>query len=229
MITQNATTISSGMQTFMQSALANAISSGQNISTPPNISAPKSGTSILLRKIHLKSSTDYNWSGPDAQGWYDMSYSSYGMTITEKVRYQDTTIEYVYDVEYHQADADYSYILTTKYTRYTRNKQVLYKGYNDIKLETFGTVISSAEWRFDFVDYDPNTGAGNYDWSWGSNSLGASIVPYHHALNVYAYDKGNHLLHVKVTWDDGAGIYVLGSWEYDTPWVPVTMPEIPAH
>ena len=129
-------------------------------------------------------------------------------------------------------DDSYSCVYETEYTRHTKNKKVLYEGYADMHIKTFGNNnISDVEWKFEFTDWDPKTGAGNYNWYWGASSLGGNPVPYHRFLNIIATANNSlfvtegQTLHVKVTWYDGS--IELGSFEYDTDWKPVEMPEMP--
>jgi len=225
-VQSSATSISSQLQLFMNSTLIQAAGSGQNIPQPPQV--PSSALNALLNSTPLKSGA-LGWVGPDADGWYSMSYSGI-YTYTYKVRYKDSTITCITSFNYSGGDGSYSNTTTTQYTRYTKNKKVLWKGSCDLKINAFGdNDISNLEWDFLFNDWDPTTGAGTYDWYWGVTSLGGGTVPYHRYLNIISTGTGVTPLnlHVKVTWYDDGGVQV-GSFEYNTSWTPIDMPAWPS-
>jgi len=219
------------IQSFMLGALSKAAQSGVTITEPPSVTSAK----IELSKATRLKSTNgpYDWTGPDADGWYTMSYKSYGFTYTNKIRCKDSTLTSIYSIEWSGAEGSYSNVTETQYTKYTKNHKVFWKGFTDYKIKTFGdNDISDAEWKFEFYDWNPQTGAGIYDWYCGAHSLGGSYEPYHRYLNIIATEKGSgafvgdtNLLHVKVTWYDGS--VSVGTFEYDSTWEPVEMPETP--
>jgi hypothetical protein len=229
-VTTSATDISSKLQSWMGQILTQAADSGKTIEKAPSLYALAGGPLGGFFSSKLKSGSNYTWTGPDASGWYIYTYVNTGYyTCTEKVRYKDSTITCIVSYEYNGADGNFSDVITTEYTHYTKNKKVLWKGYCDITIKTFGDLdISNVEWKFAFTDWDPATGAGTYDWYWSGNSLGGNSVPYHRYLNIIATDRGTipSSLHVKITWYDNGGVSV-GSWEYNTTWTPVDMPDLP--
>jgi len=98
-VTSSASTMSIELQTFMQSALTQAMLSGKTIGDYPDIPASsKSGASALLKGVFFKSGGN-NWSVPDAEGLYSMSYTGL-YTYTYKVRYKDSTITCITSFNY---------------------------------------------------------------------------------------------------------------------------------
>jgi hypothetical protein len=229
-VSTKSSAVFSDIQSFMFNALSVAADSGIFINQPPTTSAKTE----LLKAFSTKSATGGtgDWYGPDHDGWYIKSWKSLGYTYTYKIRCKDTTMTNITSIEYSGGDGSYSNVYTTQYTRYMKNKVYLWKGYADWKISSFGdNDISDVTWRFEFNDWNPKTGAGVYDWFWGAHSLGGGDVPYGRFLNIIATDGGsslfpstNNLLHVKVTWYDG--IVEVGSFDYDTTWTPVEMPEV---
>jgi hypothetical protein len=230
-VVSSSTVISGKLQSLMTTTLTDAALGGQSIESAPDVNAGAASAVVqMLKSNKMKSSG--NWTGPDASGWftYTFSYTSI-YTYTQKIRYKDSTITCINSTEYNGADGSFSFVTTTELTHYTKNKIVLWKGYSDITYKTFGNSdISNIEWKFVFTDWNPNTGAGTYDWFWSANSLGGNPVPYHRYLNIIALDRGTtpSTLHVKITWYDDGGVQV-GTWEYNTSWswAPVDMSGIP--
>jgi len=222
-VVEGASTISTKIQSVMLSTLAAAADSGFSTGSVPSLEAKK------FAGASLKSTADFNWIGPDAQGWYYRRYTSLGYDYSEKVRLRDT-IDYVLTINANNDGDTYSSTTTTQYIKYTKNKKVLYKGFSDWQIKTFGNnSISSLEWKIVFSDWDPATGAGIYDWYWGvSVNSGGDTVPYHRYLNMIATTDGMQpsWIDVKVTFYDEGGMEIW-KFEYATTWVPVEMPETP--
>jgi len=221
--------VSTEILTFFSLQLSVALDSGAIITNPPESSGKSAKSAIPNAKV-LKEVQLYDWVGPDADGWYTKTYNSLGYTYTESYKAKDSTVWYKFDIEYHGGDGDYSNETVTTYTRYHKGHQILYLGDSDWKIHTFGdNDISDLEYDFKFNDWDPNTGAGVYDWYWGCTSLGGDPVPYHRYLNIISTDIGGNppMLHNKITWYDDGGVEV-GSWEFDTYWYTVDMPTIPS-
>ncbi len=206
------------MQSMMLLSLSAAADSGYDTGEVPDLGKKKSG---LVSNLG-----NYTWSGPDAQGWYTRSMDGV-YKYSEKVRYRDT-IDYIMTIEYSGADGSYKNQTTTKYIKYTKNGKELYKGFSRWTVNASGyNDISRFEWRIDFVDWNPRTNAGTYDWYWGvSENSGGETIPLYRYEHLIATDTTNSWLHVKTTWydEDGSEIW---EFEYDTPWEPVIMPEIP--
>jgi len=222
-VSEKSTSTFASIQTFMLGALMSAADSGIMITAPPSETSAKAEMSKIVKLKNAEG--PYDWFGPDADGWYTKTWKSYGYTYTEKIRCKDTTMTNILSIEYSGGDGHYSNVYETQYTKYTRNKIALWKGYADWKISTFGNSdISDVRWRFEFNDWSPQTGAGIYDWYFEAHSLGGDPVPYQRFLNLVAYEKGNGLLHVKIRWYDNSA--EVGSWEYDTSWEPVEMPEM---
>jgi hypothetical protein len=229
-VSTKTTQIFSKIESLMLGVFSAAADSGVNISQPTTPSTNKNAFFNVTSKKSAVGNMD--WSGPDADGWYYRSWEGI-YKYTEKIRCKDTTLTHIISTEYNGGDGSYSSVYETQFTRYTKNKHVLWEGYSDWKVKTFGdNNISDSEWKFDFTDWDPNTGAGVYDWYWASTSLGGDPVPYHRFLNIIATPNRTSFLDdktglsVKVTWYDDGGVEV-GEFEYDTDWTPVEMPENP--
>jgi hypothetical protein len=219
-------TVFTGLQTFMNNALDSAILSGMKITTPVSSSVQ----SNLSKAIAIQKSANGpgSWFGPDADGWYTETYQSSGFTYTNKVKCKDSTMTSIFSMEYNGADGRFSYVYETQLTEYTKNKVALWKGYSDWKISNYGdNEISDARWTFNFSDWNSKTGAGYYDWWCGSHSLGGDSQAYKRFMSVMAFEKGYlnslPLLHIKLTWYDGAYEY---SYEYDSTWTPVDMPDM---
>lgn len=212
-VSEQAMEVTSTVQNFMNSTLSVAFDSGYFVQ-PPSVSSKKSTGST--------GSTD--WMGPDANGWYVKYWESYGYNYTERVRYGDT-IDYELKFEYHGGDGSFSNITRTQLIRYEKDGKTLYKGYSDWKMSSSGySDMSTVEWKMTYSDWNPQTGAGNFDWYWGVID-GMDSVPLYRYLSVTARESGD-ILRVKVT------IYAEGneevwSFEYETPINPVDMPELP--
>jgi hypothetical protein len=217
-ITSGATSLSAAVQDVMFTHISVAADSGMYISYP-DMSGKKS-----TRPDNGVKKTSAGWSGPDANGWYTNHWEG-TYNYTERVRCCDTIVEYEYTISYDGADGSYESKNSTQYTRYTRNGKTYYKGFWDWTVSNSGyNDISEVHWKMAFNDWNPLTGAGDFDWSWGANSNGGNDVPFYRYLNVLATDAGNEWLHVKITFYDGN----TESWsfDYDTPWSPVEMPEL---
>lgn len=230
-VASNGLSITTQLESFMLQSLSVAADSGLTVTAPPSVPTDTSGKSATLKIRSLKNSQDYNWEGPDLNGWYTVEYNSLGYTITEKLKFTDTTVTYIFDTEYTGSEGSFSYIITTYYEKYIQNKIVLYRGYSDMKENSDGySNISNVEWEFKFDGWNPSTGAGVYDWYWSATSLGGDPVAWHRYLNIIATEilySNPPMLHEKITWYDNSGAYA-GEWEFDTSWTPVVMPEIPS-
>jgi hypothetical protein len=165
------------------------------------------------------------WTGPDANGWYTYTWEYEGLyDYTEKVRCNDTIVEYEYKISYHGGDGSYDNTTRILYRKYEENGKELYRGYWDWTLSTFGDLdISNVHWQMTFEDWDPTSGAGIFDWYWGATSNG-NTVPYYRYLNVSATDAGDEWLNIRITFYDGST--PIWSFEYTSPWEPVEMPDL---
>jgi hypothetical protein len=177
----------------------------------------------------LKSSLNANsegWTGPDANGWYTYTWEYQGLyDYRERVRCNDSIVEYEYTISYEGGDGSYENTTHTLYQKYEENGKELYKGYWDWTISTFGdNDISDVHWQMKFEDWDPMSGAGVYDWFWGASSNGGNDVPFYRYLNVTATDAGDEWLNVRITFYDGST--AVWSFEYTSPWSPVEMPDL---
>lgn len=215
---QGAMQISTGVQTFVLSAMSEAAQDGFD-GTVPSLDSKKKASGV-------KGVNDYSWRGPDADGWYTRSMSG-TYDYYERIRFRDT-IDYIMIISYDGADGSYENTTTTRFIKYTENQKVLYKGYSDWEIYSSGySGTYDLEWKIKFDDWNPETSAGTYDWYWGvSQNSGGETVPYHRFEHLTATETTNGWLHCHVLFYDEGNIKIW-DFEYDTPWVPVIMPELP--
>jgi len=213
-----ATSISTGVQSFALSAMSEAAENGFEGSVP-SVSDSKKGEPS-------KYGYDYSWSGPNADGWYTRSMSGV-YDYSEKVRFRDT-IDYVMSISYSGADGSYENTTTTRFIKYNKNGKELYKGFSKWEMHTSGySDMSRVEWKITFDDWNADSGAGIYDWYWGvSENSGGETVPFHRFEHLVATETSNDWLHCRVIFYDEGNIKIW-DFEYDTPWAPVIMPELP--
>jgi len=212
------TVVSTQMQTFMLSAISVAADSGHSFYFPNGDSSKlKSGSAI-----------NDNWIGPDANGWYTFSYTSGIYTYYERLHMGDT-IEYIMEISYSGSEGSYDSKTTTEYIKQTVNGKTTYNGSSIWNVQNSGySEISNWEWRIYFTNWDPSSSAGTYDWYWGlyANN-GGNTVPYHRFAHMVATETTpTGWLQCLVIFYDNGGNEVW-RFEYVTPWVPVTMPQIP--
>jgi hypothetical protein len=226
-IVEGATVASTQMQTFMYNSLFIAADSGYSVQDPPDVSSSMVKGNFIGNQLKASAELNNGWTGPDADGWYTL-YMSNIYDYTEKVRLGDT-VEYIRTIEYHGGDGSYKNETTTKYIPYHKNDSLLYKGYSIWTVDAFGdNDISKSEWRIEFEDWNPNTNAGIFDWYWGvSENSGGNTVPLHRYEHLEATETTpTGWLHCHfISYDDNGD--ETWDFEYDTPWVPVVMPEIP--
>ena len=217
-ITSSATELAATVQMQMFSFISVAAESGQYI-TYPEMPSSKSTLAATLK------STSEGWTGPDANGWYTYNWEYEGMyDYSQRVRCNDSIVEYEYTISYDGADGSYENTTRTQYSKYTENGRELYKGYWDWTISNSGyNDISDVHWRMTFDDWDPISNAGEFDWYWGATSNG-NFEPFARYLNVLATDAGDEWLNVEITfYNDNVEVW---SFEYTTPWSPVDMPEL---
>ncbi len=213
-----ATNISTGVQTFVTSSLAEASEDGFS-GTVPSVSVNTKSEAPLY-------GTDYSWAGPDADGWYTRSMSGV-YEYYEKVRFRDT-IDYVMKISYDGADATYENTTTTQFIKYEKDGKELYKGFSRWDLYTSGySHTARVVWKISFDEWNADSGAGIYDWYWGvPQNSGGDIVPYYRFEHLTATETQDGWLHCHVKFYDEGNVEIW-DYEYDTPWVPVQMPELP--
>jgi hypothetical protein len=213
------TVISSKMQSFMMSTITVAADSGHVFFFPNSDSSKlKSGKAI----------NDYNWTGPDANGWYSCYYTGGLYNYSERLHMGDT-IDYIIEISYNGADGSFDNKTTTRYIKETNNGKTTYNGYSIWDMQNSGyNEMSQWEWNIYFTDWDPSSSAGNYDWYWGvSENSGGNTIPYHRFASLTATETTpTGWLHCLSIFYDNGGVETW-RFEYDTPWVPVQMPQIP--
>ncbi len=186
----------------------------------PPIAAPKDKTGDVKKVAGL-----YDFAGPDNQGWYTRTYSGgYGGSYmyTEKVRYQNKTLEYKMSVSYSGTDGSYSYTLEFKCAR---NDNGLLTGYYDIQVHSnsnYSDTNTGDHFRVEFTNCDPETGAGLYDWYDGGDIN--SLNPYSHYMHMNAVDAGQGELHVYLTTYGDYG----GTWDYYCLYQPINIDNLDA-
>ncbi len=213
------TIVSAQMQRFMTSSIMVAADSGHVFFFP-------TGDTSHLKSV--SSTAGYEWSGPDAGGWYTRSITGGLYNYSERLHLGDTIL-YIMETSYSGADGSYDSKTTTSYIKETKNGKTMYNGSSiwDVKNSGYNQ-ISHWEWCMVFTDWNPSTFAGTYDWYWGLfENSGGNTVPYHRFLHLVATETTpNGMLHcLVIVYDEGG----TETWrfQYDTPWVPVTMPQVP--
>jgi hypothetical protein len=214
------TIVATQMQSFLNTSIIAAADSGHTfyIPTPGDTTLKKLKSALL----------DYSWNGPDSQGWYWRYYSG-EYTYSERLHLGDT-IQYILDISSADGADSYDYKTTSKYIKKIKNGKTLYDGSCEWEENTFGYSVTS-HWnsRIIFSDWNPSTSAGTFDWYWGiSENSGGNTIPYHRFEHLEATEitDPEGWLHCKVIFYDDSGIETW-QFEYDTPWAPVGMPEIP--
>jgi hypothetical protein len=217
-ITSSATNLAGTLQSEMFSYIAVAADSGRMISFPSMGDEKTTGADGVSLK------TSQGWMGPDANGWYTNYINTDVYDYTQRVRCNDSIIDYEYSIIYDGADGSYENITRTQYVKYSENGTDLYKGYWDWNISTSGyNDNSNVRWKMAFDDWNPLNGAGSFDWYWGAISNG-NTVPFYRYLNILATDAGDEWLNIQITLYDN--INEIWSWEYTSPWNPVDMPEL---
>lgn len=214
------TVISTAQHTFMMNSAIVAADSGYNINFPTD------GKKSVPVK-NLTAANDYDWIGPDINGWYTRSWSSV-YDYTEKVKFGDTII-HILSFSYHGGEGSYENTTTTRFIKGEKNGKTVYTGESVWDVHASGyNDISHFMWEIKFKDWNPETSAGTYDWYWEvSENNGGETIPYHRCEHLEATETGTEgWLHCHVICydDDGSETW---DFEYDTPWIPVQMPEIP--
>lgn len=215
------TVISTAQHTFMMNSVIVAADSGYNVNFPTD-----GKKSIPLK--NLNASANYDWVGPDLNGWYTRSWSSV-YDYEERVKFGDTII-HILSYSYHGGDGSYENTTTTRFIKGEKNGKTVYSGESVWDVYASGySDISRYKWEIKFEDWDPETSAGTYDWYWEvSENSGGETIPYHRCEHLEATETGTEgWLHCHVIWYDDSGNETW-NFEYDTPWVPVDMPEIPS-
>lgn len=206
---------------------------------PTNPSEPKPGgaptqpdepelsiTSQGSKSIHSQDiPTGFNdWFGPNSEGWYWRSYNwGYG---------DDRMTEYVRSLKPPEVGREYksTYVMGSDATGKTTIdiyaktvvKDGLLTGEYDVKSSSYGySSIQTVRYRFTYSDFDPQTGAGTFEW-WGGGDAD-SFVPYDRFLTIVATDNHDgETINVRVTYDGDFD----WEWEYDCPYNPVVIPDL---
>lgn len=219
-ISSDATELNSLVNQTVMSYYYDAIMAGYDVEYPDMPEEPDS------KSTSNTNPGDFEWSGPDLNGWYTRRWESYGYEVTERVRCNDTIVDYEYITSYDGADGYYESVNKTQYQKYERNGKTLYKGYWDWTIENSGyNDISSVHWKMTFDKWDPESGAGSFDWWWGAQSDGGGgYEPFARYLSITATDAGDEWLNIRVTLYDGNT--EVWEYEYESPWSPVEMPDL---
>lgn len=219
-----ATTISTELYSAVTTLQAEALQEGFEGGDIPDINSVKKSGPLMTNY-----SGDYSWTGPDGQGWYTRHYTyGYGYDYSEKLRITNDTVIHILTVSYDGADAQVKNETTTKFFKYTKNNKVVYKGYSFWDYDVSGYSNNArVQWKITFNDWNPQTGAGVYEWWLGvPENSGGDTFPLYRYLYMSATESTNNMLHVITKWYDDHGTKVW-EWEYDTTYEPVDMPETP--
>jgi hypothetical protein len=179
-----------------------------------NIPAPKEPNSIVS---NLYKGT---WHGPEAGGWYTSHVQVMGYSQTLKIRKLvfANGFEYQLTITYDGVLTDFSY---QDHLYITMDAGGLVSGYyymNEKNSEA-SVPVQEVDWKFDFSNWDPPTGAGTFTWAWGVDILSGSVADYQQSLKIVSTATGSPSLHTDVTWYALNGT-VLGMFSYDSSIVP---------
>ncbi len=113
-------TASTEIPSNILSAITGLLSAPSDTGSVPTLPAPPSSSSARIGKAQKVDGTSGpgDWAGPDSQGWYTRTYEGgYGNSYryTEKVRYQEKTLEYKFSITYSGTDGSYSYEIDFKW------------------------------------------------------------------------------------------------------------------
>jgi hypothetical protein len=216
---EGAISISSGVQSFILNTMTVAADSGFYTDVPE---LPSKKNNV----VSGKGTGDYSWTGPDSDGWYTRRISGL-YDYYEKIKLGDT-IDYIMKISYSGADGSYENTTTTHFAKFTKDGVELYKGFSRWEVSASGySDISRFEWKITFDDWNPESSAGIYDWYWGvSENSGGDTVPFYRFEHLVATETDNDWLNCHVTFYDEGNIEIW-DFEYDSPWAPVEMPELP--
>jgi hypothetical protein len=224
------TNIMSNAVTIASKGNSNGVPSatvGAPVTQPSKSQGVISSLSVMADKgAVLRDSGNFGWIGPDADGWYTRSYmTGYGDSyhFIEKIRHSKKDLDviaYKSTLSYNGADGSFELKIDSSADI---NGKGLYDGFYDIKNSSNGfQVIADAEFKFVYRDFDKKTGSGIFEWYVGSDSLGASYVPFHRYLYINAVDDVYaKMLDCHVTCYDGMG----GNWTYSCPYNTFAIPD----
>lgn len=214
------TAISTAQQSFMMSSIMVAADSGYNVYFPTD------GKKSKLIK-NLLSSCNYDWIGPDANGWYSRSWNNV-YDYEERVKFGDTVI-HIISYSYHGGDGSYENETTTRFIKGIKNGKTVYSGESVWDVYSSGyNDISRFIWEIKFADWNPETSAGTFDWYWAvTQNSGGETVPYHRFEHLDVTETNTEgWLHCHAIFYDDRGVETW-NFEYDTPWVSVYVPTLP--
>ena len=178
-----------------------------------NIPAPKepiSGASNLY---------EGTWYGPELGGWYTshiIQVNGYSQTLKIRKLALVNAFEYQLTINYDGVITDFSY---QDHLYIAKDARGLISGYyymNEKNSEA-SIPVQEVDWKFDFSNWNPTTGAGTFSWAWGVDVFSGSVVDYHQSLKIVSTVTALSTLHTNVTWYDKNGTTVLGTFGYDSP------------
>jgi len=177
-----------------------------------NIPAPKIPNS---QSSNLYEGT---WSGPELGGWYTshiIQVNGYSQTLKIRKLALINAFEYQLTVKYDGVVTDFSY---QDHLYIAKDAQGLISGYYYMneKNSEVSIPVQEVDWKFNFSNWDPTSGAGTFNWAWGVDVFSGSVVDYHQSLKIVSTVTGLSTLHTDVTWYDENGTTVLGTFGYDS-------------
>ena len=176
-----------------------------------NIPAPKEPSSILSNLYKGA------WLGPGPGGWFTSHIQIMGYSQTLKIRKPPLVngFEYQLTINYDGIVTEFSY---QDHFYIVKDAGGLISGYYYMneKNSEVSVPVQEVDWKFDFSNWNPTTGAGTFKWAWGVDVFSGSVADYHQSLKIVSTATGLSTLHTDVTWYALNGT-VLGTFEYDSP------------
>ena len=165
------------------------------------------------------------WHGPDLEGWWTNHYVDvlgYSMTLKIRRDFPANAFEYQLTITYKDMVTDFSYN-DHLYIAMGENGLVSGYYYMNEKNSEFDVPVQEVDWKFDFSDWNPVTGAGTFNWEWDVNVFSGTVVDYHQTLDIVATAVGPTTLHTDVTVYAANGITILDTFAFELPIVSVNI------
>ncbi|MBN2159391.1 MAG: hypothetical protein JW807_08335 [Spirochaetes bacterium] len=166
------------------------------------------------------------WHGPDLEGWWTNHYVNvlgYSMTLKIRRDVPANAFEYQLTITYKDIVTDFSY---QDHLYIARDDNGLLNGYyymNEKNSEA-SIPVQELDWKFDFANWNPATGAGTFNWEWDVDVFSGTVVDYHQSLDIVATAVGPTTLHTDVTVYAASGITVMDTFVFELPIVSVNIP-----
>ncbi|MBN1495365.1 MAG: hypothetical protein JXA07_01260 [Spirochaetes bacterium] len=217
-MSQNAATMASEAQGIQSSLLG----IGSRAAVQGSVEEPMAPGAILFNPYRGV------WHGPDLEGWWTNHYVDvlgYSMTLKIRRDYPANAFEYQLTITYKDMVTDFSY---NDHLYIAMGENGLVSGYyymNEQNSEA-SVPVQEVNWKFDFSDWNPVTGAGTFNFEWDVDVFSGTVVDYHQSLDIVATAIGPTTLHSDVTVYAANGITVLDTFTFELPIVSVEISPI---